>query len=262
MSSSNAAYPGEAISVRSALVSENGKYLVRNSSVRLYVSQIVDPEELAAVDWRREFALVRLLPQENFRKVDANIFSRWDRILLVLNRSRSGRQAVRRWRLADASTTERAGLRMHVRTLALAALCGFLGACAGVPEARPVHEKGLCMHVERDTGDLLTMRLCNCSGRLIRLEQDEVPWTPLGLTGFRLTFDGELIPIREPGFVDAMPFSFYQIPAGECLDGLIRLDDAFVIDGRDLRAPGWVLHWSGTIRGDREFWTLDFDYQF
>lgn len=148
------------------------------------------------------------------------------------------------------------------RTFTLAVACGALSACAGVPKARPIHDRGICAQAERTNGDLLAMQLCNCSGRLIRLEQSQVPWSPLGRSGFRLTFQGELIPTREPGFTDDMPFSFYQMPAGECLDGQIHLKDTFVIGGRDLRATGWVLRWSGTIGGDRESWALDFGYEF
>ena len=149
-----------------------------------------------------------------------------------------------------------------IRTLTLAAVCAALSACVGVPKVRPVHDRGICVQAERADGDLLTMQLCNCSGRPIRLEQSQVPWSALGRSGFRLTFHGESIPTREPGFTDDMPFSFYQIPAGECLDGHVRLEETFLIGGRDLRATGWVLRWSGTIDGDGESWALDFGSEF
>ena len=152
--------------------------------------------------------------------------------------------------------------RKMFRTLILAAGCGALGACAGVPKARPVHDRGICVHAERGNGDLLTLQLCNCTDRPIRLEQSQVPWSPLGRSSFRLTFNGDLIPTRDIGFADDSPFSFYHVPVGECLDGDVNLDQSFVIGGRDLRAPGWVLRWSGTIDGDRESWRLDFGYDF
>jgi len=148
------------------------------------------------------------------------------------------------------------------RPLILAAGCVALGACAGVPRGRPVHDTGICVNAERGNGDLVTLQLCNCTDRPIRLAQSQVPWSSLGRSGFRLTFNRDLIPARDPGFADDPPFSFYNVPAGECLDGQINLDHSFVIGGRDLRAPGWALRWSGTIDGDLESWRLDFGCDF
>jgi hypothetical protein len=149
------------------------------------------------------------------------------------------------------------------RCLAGISLCAALAGCAGnsAKAERVVHDRGICMHVARESTDLLAMQLCNCSGRTIRLDTDGIPWEPLARSSFEMMFNGEPVQTREIGLIDPTPYSFCQIPDGECLDGKIDLLRIFVIE-HALDSRGWELRWNGTIFGDEESWTLDFRYDF
>ena len=156
-------------------------------------------------------------------------------------------------------------LRSRFRVLACAGVAIVLAACAGTPPSKVVvvHDEGVCAQVERESADVLALKLCNCSGRTIWLSADAVPWNPLAYPKFQMTFDGAAIPARdiEVG-LDPFTDQFHQLAHGECVAGKIRLAEMFAVGDRDLAAPGWNLRWTGTIPGSRESWNVTFEYPF